>query len=421
MPELLPRTALNAMLRPSRPSAIRHPISNARVATFAAAALWVVGVGCDRSPAETPAVVSPAASPVAATAQHENPASPASPASPSSSAHVAGLRCAEPEHDFGPVPEGDICEHRFVLANDGAAPVVIESVTTQCGCTVASLIRADGEKVVPPGNGVKALGGLLTLEPGAKCSAVVSFNSRNQPAGVAHKSTTIQSTDAARPSLQLMIRAEVQRAFTLEPNSLQFGELRRGESKTLRVSVRSNTISAFTITGLEGAPPWVRWYAEPIPGGAAVDVTVGESAPCGLQQQNLVLLTSDAKFRSVALPLFATIRARVRFDTGNPENRERIDFGLIDPAVKSARTIDVVNEDPRVPLHVLSADIDSPQAGQFAARVETVKEGEHYRVVFESTPTGANRTLRGLLRIATDHPDLPRRDLPFQAWVRSSP
>lgn len=42
------------------------------------------------------------------------------------------------EHDFGTIKEGDVVNHIFKFTNTGEAPLVIQSATATCGCTVPS-------------------------------------------------------------------------------------------------------------------------------------------------------------------------------------------------------------------------------------------------------------------------------------------
>lgn len=41
-------------------------------------------------------------------------------------------------YDFGAIPEGQIVEHTFTFTNTGEAPLIIQSATASCGCTVPS-------------------------------------------------------------------------------------------------------------------------------------------------------------------------------------------------------------------------------------------------------------------------------------------
>ena len=57
------------------------------------------------------------------------------------------LELSEPCIDFGIIPRTGGVEHEFLLCNSGNAPMVIDSVTTECGCTTPSLDK----NIVLPG------------------------------------------------------------------------------------------------------------------------------------------------------------------------------------------------------------------------------------------------------------------------------
>src|SRR5512133_775970 len=48
----------------------------------------------------------------------------------------AVLAFTEYEHPFGKVAEGEKISYQFVYENKGTGPLVINSVSTTCGCTV---------------------------------------------------------------------------------------------------------------------------------------------------------------------------------------------------------------------------------------------------------------------------------------------
>ncbi|OZI08058.1 hypothetical protein BWI93_11340 [Siphonobacter sp. BAB-5385] len=83
------------------------------------------------------------------------------------------LKFDQPEVDLGKVTEGDTLLHRFAFKNTGNAPLVIQSASASCGCTVP---------VIP----------LKPIAPGDTSSLLVKFNSKNK-VGANTKTVTVVS------------------------------------------------------------------------------------------------------------------------------------------------------------------------------------------------------------------------------------
>lgn len=56
--------------------------------------------------------------------------------------------------ELGDMPNGEIAERQVAVRNDGRTPLVIDTVTTTCGCTTATL----SPMTIPPGES-----GILTI------------------------------------------------------------------------------------------------------------------------------------------------------------------------------------------------------------------------------------------------------------------
>jgi hypothetical protein len=67
----------------------------------------------------------------------------------------------ETEHDFGSLKDGEVVKHTFTFTNTGKSPLVIESASSTCGCTVPE---------VPKG----------PIAPGAEGKIEVQFDSRGK-------------------------------------------------------------------------------------------------------------------------------------------------------------------------------------------------------------------------------------------------
>lgn len=94
----------------------------------------------------------------------------------------------ESSYDFGSITEGDVVEHVFKFTNTGEAPLVIQSASASCGCTVPSYPREP-------------------VAPGESGEIQVKFNSANKP-GVQNK--TVSITANTNPTItRLTIKSNV--------------------------------------------------------------------------------------------------------------------------------------------------------------------------------------------------------------------
>lgn len=95
----------------------------------------------------------------------------------------------EYEHHFGKVAEGEKIAYQFVYENSGTGNLVLNSVTTTCGCTVP---RYDKKP----------------LKPGDSGSLEVVFDTSDRN-GMQTKTITVNSNSAS-PVVLLKITAEVE-------------------------------------------------------------------------------------------------------------------------------------------------------------------------------------------------------------------
>ncbi|WP_224996602.1 DUF1573 domain-containing protein [Cesiribacter sp. SM1] len=91
---------------------------------------------------------------------------------------VAKIEYQETEYDFGTVKDGEVVTHTFKFKNTGDVPLVIQSASASCGCTVP-------KKPEQP------------IAPGATGEIQVRFDSSNKP-GIQNKTVTVTAnTDPA--------------------------------------------------------------------------------------------------------------------------------------------------------------------------------------------------------------------------------
>lgn len=114
-----------------------------------------------------------------------------------SAAAAPKLEVVEKVHDFGVVTEGDRLTHVFSVKNTGTGTLIIDRVTTSCGCTAAVLKKKE-------------------IPPGSQGEIEVTFDTTRR-GGDNRKTITIQSNDPANPRSELEVRAKVETLLALEP------------------------------------------------------------------------------------------------------------------------------------------------------------------------------------------------------------
>jgi hypothetical protein len=100
-------------------------------------------------------------------------------------------------HDFGNVTEGDKLKHVFEIKNTGTSPLVIDRVSTSCGCTVAEIKTKQ-------------------IAPGEKGDLEVTFDTTGRR-GQNRKAITIISNDSSNPRAQIEVAANIESLLALEP------------------------------------------------------------------------------------------------------------------------------------------------------------------------------------------------------------
>lgn len=105
------------------------------------------------------------------------------------SSGTAQIVFREYEHHFGKVSEGEKISYQFIYENSGTGNLVLNSVTTTCGCTVP---RYDKKP----------------LKPGDTGSLEVVFDTSGR-SGMQAKTITVNSNSSA-PVVLLKITAEVE-------------------------------------------------------------------------------------------------------------------------------------------------------------------------------------------------------------------
>ena len=138
-------------------------------------------------------------------------------AAPAAAASWADGLFDELSKDFGSVPRGPTLVHPFRVVNRTSGPVNIVGVRVSCGCTSATVLRS-------------------YLNPGEE-TAVVARMDTTRFTGVRSVTIYVQFDRPAFEEVRLWVQANARNDFAVSPDSLAFGQVRRGSAPAAAVLV----------------------------------------------------------------------------------------------------------------------------------------------------------------------------------------
>ncbi|MDO8585611.1 MAG: cysteine peptidase family C39 domain-containing protein [Armatimonadota bacterium] len=213
---------------------------------------------------------------------------------PESVASGSDMRVDHYVWNFGFAKEGEDQQHAFVCRNVGTDPLVITGVET----TSSDLVAAAEEKVVPPGGSTEIL---VVVTPSRQLA------SKNQYA-------IVRCNDPVTPIVRLGVEGTTTPAHViLHPNSLNFGQVRRGESASLEIFLPYSGSHRLRITGVTtdskrlNATVAERRHKD----GLSVQVKLAARLPLGEFRGRLRIHTNHPLDPTVEVPVVARITGPV--------------------------------------------------------------------------------------------------------------
>jgi hypothetical protein len=123
------------------------------------------------------------------------------------------IKFKETAWNFGKVKQGEVLSHEFIFTNEGDATLVIQKVSTSCGCT-AALVSAD------------------KIQPGKEGRIEIKFDTRGY-GGQVNKLVYVDSNDPGEGHRQLEVAADIEippsPRIDLEPYNYDAGLVVEGE------------------------------------------------------------------------------------------------------------------------------------------------------------------------------------------------
>jgi hypothetical protein len=317
-------------------------------------------------------------------------------------------RPASARVDFGTVFEGAVLRHEWRLLVREA--LVVRETKSDCGCTVAGLVREGGGSERPYAAGE-------ALAPGEVLRVGVTYDTRGR-VGPAERTLSLLLEDGR--FLPLRLAADVRRWLVAEPDTLPFQRLLEGTATTAEFEVVSATGEPFRLTPTGRAvPPAVtleaRARAPDAEGRAArwhVVARLGPDAPRGTHSYPLELvsdvpLPDTERFHAVAPAWNLQVLGPVALSSPS------LEFGLVGARETVARSVTLESfepgftlSEPRVRLEPLRAGEPFPLSETAALHVRARGASFDIELTLAGLAPAVPANFLARLVVETGHPSL---------------
>ena len=309
---------------------------------------------------------------------------------------AARVAVAPTRHEFGRLWIGEVVRHPFRVANSGDLALKFGDVRSTCGCLLHQISTRE-------------------VAPGGAAEIVAELHADRGP-GRLEKMLRIATNDPGRPWLELVLGAELEVLYEIDPPLLDVQELVLGESaeRVVTLTGRDGTELSFgtPVCPEKGFSASVR---DATPRRAEIVLRFdGETRP-GRRLFRLGVPTGHPRVPEATIAVQAVVHPRLTVEPG-----DRIDFGDVVRS-RGARVEQLVRARGREPL--ASAPVATVELGprrpappdrpavEVVARVEPVVEGREWRLVVEIAPGSPGEGVIGRVSVRLDAPLEPPQTL----------
>jgi len=283
----------------------------------------------------------------------------------------------EKVYDFGEVLQRETVTHSFVFTNEGDEDLIIKRVRASCGCT-AALTTKD------------------TIPPGGKGEIRVTFRTGSFK-GNQRKKIWVTSNDPEKGTVELTIKAYVKEIVRIEPDRIDFGELRWNEKVTKEVKIVPEVGNQVKIDSVKLPERLMRYkikkFKEGKKNGYKLLLSFGPNLPRGRMNFILTVYISKPKVMIRNIPISAIVVGDIVISP------QYMNFGAIRQGEEATKVIDVRAQGEEKEFRIV--DVKAHKKG-IKTEVETVKKGKEYKIKVTLKPPIEKGLLRDSILIRTD-------------------
>jgi hypothetical protein len=285
-------------------------------------------------------------------------------ASPALSATWADALFEEFSKDFGSVPRGPMLSHPFRVVNNTRVPVNIASVRVSCGCVSASALKT-------------------SLQPGESTHIVARMDT-TRFTGLKTVTIYVQFNQPAFEEVRVWVQANGRDDFNVTPDTLAFGQLKRGGTPAVSVLLSFLGSGDTQITEVKCESNYIQPRVQQIrrqETEVSYQLTAGlrADAPVGKWYTDVWLKTNNPGMSQIRVPLTVEIESALSISpetiTLNPVKvKTESERRVIVRGVKPFKITKVIGADDQVivhdntlqakPVHVLTVKVKAAQPGE---------------------------------------------------------
>lgn len=158
-----------------------------------------------------------------------------------------GIPFADQRFDFGSVLEGIVLEHSFLLSNASGRSIIVQSIDSDCACTVSSPTLKTPSGAVEP----------YTVRSPVPANATLTIDAvfdTIRKRGSSEATISVRAEGVDRP-LRLSLHADVTPSVQIDPLPLDLGLMTTTQSKSGEILITSPSAGVFGVSLSEGVLP----------------------------------------------------------------------------------------------------------------------------------------------------------------------
>ena len=144
---------------------------------------------------------------------------------------------AEKEHDFGIMAAGEERKHKFVIRNEGEAPLKLKKGVSTCKCTLSELAQQE-------------------IAPGESAQIELAWTPKASDEEF-RQTAYVWTNDPENKQLELSIHGRVAQLVELRPGRWELGTISEGIPASVSGTIHSSVVDDLELTAIETSSPLI--------------------------------------------------------------------------------------------------------------------------------------------------------------------